>query len=82
MVDDFILEYETNKAGYKTVAVSATLMNGFELAETHTFNSPDDYDEELGEKICREAIENKVRDYLGFLVWTAAMLAWDERDRK
>lgn len=77
MVDNFITDLEIQKSGCKTVVVSAQLMNGIELTETFTFGTPEDYNEEQGVKICLEAIQNKVRGFLDFMLWTAAMLSWD-----
>lgn len=70
MVDDFIVAKEVLTLGDKVTVVRATLRNGFELVESSACVSPENYDENLGAKICMEKIEAKVWFLLGFLLQT------------
>lgn len=70
MVDDFIVAKEVSTLGDKVTVVRATLRNGFELVESSACVSPENYDEELGAKICMEKIKGKVWFLLGFLLQT------------
>lgn len=70
MVEDFIAKVEVSKMGPKTTVVQATLKNGFIITESSSCVDPANYNEEVGEEICRERIENKVWELLGFaLQW-------------
>lgn len=71
MVDDFIRETEVITMGDKTTVVRAVLRNGFEIVESSSCVSAENYDEQLGAKICLEHIKNKVWMLLGFLLQTA-----------
>lgn len=71
MVEDFILETCTQTLGDKCTVVRAILRNGFEIVESSACVSAENYDEELGEKICLEKIRDKVWMFLGFLLQTA-----------
>ena len=70
MVDDFIVAKEVSTLGDKVTVVRATLRNGFELVESSACVSPENYDEELGAKICMEKIKDMVWFLLGFLLQT------------
>lgn len=70
MVDDFIVAKEVSTLGDKVTVVRATLRNGFELVESSACVSSENYDEELGAKICMEKIKDKVWFLLGFLLQT------------
>lgn len=70
MVDDFIVAKEVSTLGDKVTVVRATLRNGFELVESSACVSPENYDEEMGAKICMEKIKDKVWFLLGFLLQT------------
>lgn len=70
MVDDFIVAKEVSTLGDKVTVVRATLRNGFELVESSACVSPENYNEELGAKICMEKIKDKVWFLLGFLLQT------------
>lgn len=72
MVDRFIDHHETVTMGGKTTVVRAVLKNGFEIVESASCVSAENYDEELGEEICMERIRNKVWELMGFLLQTAA----------
>lgn len=71
MVDDFILDTWTQTVGEKTTVVRAMLRNGFEIVESSSCVSAENYDEALGRKICMEKIRDKVWFLLGFLLQTA-----------
>ena len=71
MVDDFIVGREVITMGDKCTVVRAILRNGFEIVESSACVSAENYDQELGAKICMEKIEDKVWFLLGFLLQTA-----------
>ena len=71
MVERFIEHHETVTMGGKTTVVRAVLKNGFEIVESSSCVSAENYDEKLGEEICMERIRNKVWELLGFLLQTA-----------
>ena len=71
MVEDFIRETHTMTLGDKTTVVRAVLRNGFEIVESSTCVSAENYSEEMGAKICLDKIKDKVWMLLGFLLQTA-----------
>lgn len=71
MVDDFIAHTEVQTLGDKTTVVRAVLRNGFELVESSSCVSKENYSEELGAQICMKKIMDKVWFLLGFLLQTA-----------
>ena len=71
MVERFIEHHETVTMGGKTTVVRAVLKIGFEIVESASCVSAENYDEELGEEICMERIRNKIWELLGFLLQTA-----------
>lgn len=71
MVERFIDHHETVTMGGKTTVVRAVLKNGFEIVESSSCVSAENYDEKLGEEICMKRIRNKVWELLGFLLQTA-----------
>ena len=71
MVDEFITKTEVTTMGEKTTVVRAVLRNGYEIVESSSCVSPENYDEELGAEICLEKIRDKVWFLLGFLLQTA-----------
>lgn len=71
MVEDFILETWTETLGEKTTVVRAVLRNGFEIVESSSCVSPENYDEAMGREICLEKIRDRVWELLGFLLQTA-----------
>ena len=54
--------------GEKTTSVLFTAPTGFVLAQTSACVRPENYDESLGALICRERIENKLWEHLGFVL--------------
>lgn len=71
MVEYFILETWTETQGNKTTVVRALLRNGFEIVESSSCVSPENYDEDMGRDICLKKIREKVWMLLGFLLQTA-----------
>lgn len=71
MVDDFIVQTEVITLGEKTTVVRAMLKNGFEIVESSSCVSAENYDEKLGAEICIERIKNKIWELLGFLLQTS-----------
>lgn len=71
MVERFIDHHKTVTMGGKTTVVRAVLKNGFEIVESSSCVSAENYDEKLGEEICMERIRNKIWELLGFLLQTA-----------
>lgn len=71
MVDDFIKEVYIDTLGEKTTVVRAILVNGFELVESSSCVSVENYDEKIGAEICLKKIKDKVWFLLGFLLQTA-----------
>ena len=67
MVDDFIAHIEVQTLGDKTTVVRAVLRNGFELVESSSCVSKENYSEELGAQICMK----KIKDKVCFLLQTA-----------
>lgn len=68
MVNDFIVDYDVFTKQDKITIVIATLKNGFTIVESSACVSPENYDENIGETICKERIENQVWNHLGFLL--------------
>ena len=71
MVEDFLRETWTETLGEKTTVVRAVLRNGFEIVESSSCVSPENYDEAMGREICLEKIRDRVWELLGFLLQTA-----------
>jgi len=69
-VDGFFKKVESIKQGKKTTVTTVTLINGFEIIEASSCVDPDNFDMEIGEKICIDRIKNKVWELLGFLLQT------------
>lgn len=71
MVDSFIARFYATTVGDKTTVVRAVLVNGYEIVESSSCVSPENYDEEIGVSICIDKIKDKVWELLGFLLATA-----------
>lgn len=71
MVESFVRETWTETLGDKTTVVRAVLRNGFEIVESSSCVSPENYDEAMGRDICLKKIRDKVWMLLGFLLQTA-----------
>lgn len=70
-VNDFIVSYDTQQWGDKTTIVCATLANGFIVTESSSCVDPANFNIDIGYNICKERIQNKVWEMLGFLLQTA-----------
>ena len=80
MVDQFITETWTKTEGDRTTVVRARLRNGFEIVESSSCVSAENYDEDMGKQICMEKIKDKVWMLLGFLLQTAVSLSnWEAK---
>jgi hypothetical protein len=51
----------------KTTLLLTTLWTGFSIAETNACASPENYNQEIGEKICKEQTRARIWEYLGFI---------------
>jgi hypothetical protein len=71
MVNSFIKEYHVHTLGDRTTVVIATLVNGFELVESSSCVSAENYNVDLGTDICKSKIKDKVWLLLGFLLKSA-----------
>ena len=71
MVDDFIAHTEVQTLGDKTTVVRAVLRNGFEIVESSSCVSKENYSVDLGTQICLKKIKDKIWFLLGFLLQTA-----------
>lgn len=71
IVDEFIDNIEVSKLGERTTLVKATLKNGFIITETSSSITSDNFDMEIGKRICISKIKDKVWELLGFLLITA-----------
>jgi hypothetical protein len=58
MLDESIVSHQ--QMGAKTTVVICILPNGFEFVESSSCVDPKNYNHELGVKICRERIANKL----------------------
>lgn len=67
LVKSIIEEADTEvfQKGKKTTVMFAKLPNGFEVVVSSSCVDPDDYDESLGRKICRDRLKSKVWELLG-----------------
>ena len=70
-VNDFIVSYDTKQWGDKTTVVVATLANGFIITEGSSCVDVANFNMDIGYGICKERIQNKVWEMLGFLLQSA-----------
>jgi hypothetical protein len=54
------------KLGVKTTLVYAVLESGFVIVESSSCVDPENYDHELGKKICMKRIEDKLWELEGY----------------
>lgn len=54
--------------GEKTTSVLFTAPTGFVLSETSACVRPENYDESIGATICKERIQSKLWEHLGFVL--------------
>lgn len=61
-------KFESKKMGTKTCVMVCTLPDGFEICESSACVDPKNYNQELGEKYCRERIKNRLWELEGYLL--------------
>lgn len=71
VVEGFIQRTEVSDLDKKTTMVRAFLINGFVITETSSCADPANYDRSVGEESCMSKIQDRVWDYLGFLLCCA-----------
>jgi hypothetical protein len=73
MVSDVLdrSKIDVRKLGVKTTVVTVTLPSGFVIVKSSSCVNPDNYDEEVGKRLCLEEVYAKVYELLGFLLQTA-----------
>jgi len=54
------------EAGEKTIILHATLPNGFEVVTSASCVDPDDYDADIGQRICLDRLRDRVYELVGF----------------
>lgn len=57
---------EDTQLGAKSTVVSVTLPNGFVVIESSSCVDPENYDHELGKKICLDRIKSKIWELEGY----------------
>lgn len=70
-VHDFVKDIECMKWGEKTTIANATLTNGFIITVSSSCVDPANYNQDIGESICKEQVYNQVWKMLGFLLQSA-----------
>lgn len=63
-------DFHVETFGGKTTVVMATLPNGYIIVESSSCVDPANYCQELGEKICKERIKDKIWELEGYLLQT------------
>lgn len=68
MIDKIVeeTEFKTIQIYGKTTIVSAKLPNGFVITESSSCVDPTNYDEKLGEEICKNRIIDKIWEFEGY----------------
>lgn len=69
-IDDFIKSYDVSQWGDKTTVVHATLANGFIITESSSCVDAKNFNMDIGVNICKEKIQNRVWEMLGFMLQT------------
>jgi hypothetical protein len=69
-INDFIKSYDVSLWGDKTTVVHATLANGFIITESSSCVDPSNFNMDIGESICKDRIQNKLGEMLGFMLQT------------
>jgi len=57
---------EDTKLGAKSTVVSVTLPNGFVIIQSSSCVDPENYDHELGKKLCLDRIRDKIWELEGY----------------
>ena len=78
MIDEILAESEfvTYTTFDKCTVVSCRLPNGFVITESSACVSPENYDEELGEKICCKKIKDKIWEMEAYLLQERLYEEW------
>lgn len=63
-------KFESVKMGTKTTVLLCTLPNGFEIAESSACVDPKNYLHELGMRVCRDRIINRIWQLEGYRLQT------------
>lgn len=71
MINDMVESYTTIRLGRKTVSVVGILRNGYEIIESTGCVDDRNVEVDVCQNICKERLNDKVKDYLGFLLQTA-----------
>lgn len=71
MVEDFTASYVSTRISESTTVVELKLRNGFSVVQSSACVDPDNYDHELGIKICKERAKPMIYTLLGFLLKSA-----------
>jgi len=58
--------FQTGRIGQKTTVVCAILPNGFEITESSACVDPANYNQEVGESVCKERIANRIWQLEGY----------------
>ena len=69
-INEFIKSYDVSQWGDKTTVVHATLVNGFIITESSSCVDPANFNMDIGTSICKERIQNKLWEMLGFMLQT------------
>lgn len=67
-VDNFCVSGKGIKLGDKTTVVLDSTITGFDTVGTSACVSPANYNQEIGERIAREEIKDKIWGHLGFVL--------------
>jgi len=69
-IKEFVKFYDVKKWGDKTTVVHAILVNGFIITESSSCVDPSNFNMDIGESICKEKINNRLWEMLGFMLQT------------
>jgi len=72
--------FQIEMYGNKTTVVVATLPNGFIIVESSSCVDPQNYNHDLGEKLCKERIKDKIWAFEGYLLQTRIALGQGGKD--
>lgn len=68
IIDEFMGSLVTSQIDEKTTLVTAETITGFRQHEVSSCVDPVNYDQEIGEKICKKRIEDMLWKCLGFVL--------------
>lgn len=75
-------EFKTQTVYGKTTIVSAKLPNGFVITESSACVDPANYDEAIGEKICKDRIKKKIWELEGYKLQDEIYRKSQQRDMR